>query len=304
MRFHTKLHGMTKKIALSGGTGFIGQKLKAHLEAKGYDIISLSRCEGHKQYVWWPTPDNNTKDALKDVTHVIHLAGENIAGKPWTKGRKETLMQNRSGLARHLSDMCHDMPKLEHVIVGSAIGYYGTKGQGLCTEDTESGTDFSAALCQAIEHNINLPQHVKLTFARSGVVLAAHGGALKKMLPSFNVCLGGRMGHGTQPFPWISLTDEVRAFEHIITHALEGPVNLTSPTTETQHSFAKALGRALSRPTRMYTPAWLLKLILRDMADELLLNGRHVAPQKLTKTGFKFKHPTLKDALRDILSNQ
>jgi len=291
---------MKKTIAITGASGLIGSALKLALESDGHKVLALSRHGSDGSYEWWPTTAPNTRQLLKDVTHIIHLAGDNIARRPWTKTRKAELLQNRTLLAKHVTSMCAEMPKLEHLIVGSATGFYGTTGEEPCTEETPAGSDFSAALCKAIESHATAPKGVELTYIRTSPVLAKHDGVLKKMLPSFMLGLGGRMGSGEQPFAWISLEDEVRAIQHIIETKLEGPVNLAAPAKDTQGSFAKALGTALKRPTLFMTPAFVLRFILRGMADELLLGGRSIVPEKLEKSGFTFKNPTLESAFKDI----
>jgi uncharacterized protein (TIGR01777 family) len=291
---------MKKTIALTGATGFIGSALKEALQKEGHTVLSLSRTHKNDSLTWWPSTPEGTLKELQHVTHFIHLAGDGIAKRPWTKKRKKTLLKNRKDLAVHISGLCAGMPKLEHLMVGSAIGFYGTSGEPHCTEDTTAGSDFSAALCQAIENHSKAPSSVKVSFLRTSPVLAKHGGVLKQMLPSFLIGLGGKMGTGQQPFAWISLNDEVRAIQHIMDKKIEGSVNLAAPAQDTQMSFAKALGKALKRPTLFITPAFVLRFVLKDMADELLLGGRTIIPEKLTKSGFSFKHPTLAQAFNDI----
>jgi len=185
---------------------------------------------------------------------------------------------------------------------GSAIGFYGARGDETLDESSSAGTGFLADVCKEWEAAAN-GAGTRTVFLRTGIVLSPKGGALKKQLPLFRAGLGGKFGRGNQWQSWISIDDEVAAIEYLLTSNVEGAVNLTAPAAVTNAEFAKVLGKVLSRPALLPVPAFGPKLLLGgELADALLFTGQRVIPRVLSSSGFQFAHPTLEIALRALLA--
>ncbi|MGH3554471.1 MAG: TIGR01777 family oxidoreductase, partial [Mycobacterium sp.] len=186
------------------------------------------------------------------------------------------------------------------LVNASAIGYYGNTKERTVAETDSAGTGFLAQLCQDWEAATGRAQQAgtRVVLARTGLVLAASGGALRRLRPLFSVGLGARLGNGRQYMSWISLEDEVRALQFALSHsALSGPVNLTGPAPVTNAEFTTALGRAVNRPTPLIMPGFAVRAALGEFADEGLLCGQRAIPAKLERAGFQFHHNTIGEAL-------
>jgi uncharacterized protein (TIGR01777 family) len=237
---------------------------------------------------------------------VVHLAGAGIGDKRWSDDYKRVLVESRTKGTALLSNAiaaCSNGPKV--LLSGSAVGVYGARGDEDLDETSTPGTGFLADLTVEWEQCTEpaTAAGVRVVFLRTGIVLSAKGGALKKQLPLFKLGAGGTIGSGEQWWSWISIDDEVRAITHLLTGDIAGPVNLTAPQPTTQADFANTLGSVLKRPTFLPTPKFGPKLLLgSELAENLLFTGQKVFPQVLQDdAGFTFEHPDLETALRAVL---
>lgn len=300
----------SRTVAITGASGLIGSALSEALRGHGDQVLHLVRRAprasgdlpaGVREATWSPGGDLDA-GVLDGVTHVVHLAGAGIGDQRWTERRKEELVRSRlegtATIARAVADaLPHGGPS--RLVSGSAIGYYGDRGAEVLTEDSDLGEGFLADLCQDWEAATWAAEHagVHVAHARTGIVLAPHGGALAKLLPLARVGLAGRLGPGEQYWPWITLHDHVRALVFLLDHpTLTGPVNLTGPHPDTQTDIVRALAQALGRPALVPAPTVALRLALGEMAGEILASAR-VLPTVLTDAGFAFDHPDLATAM-------
>lgn len=279
------------KVLLSGSSGLIGSALAAGLRRDGHTVVPLPRT--YEQPVIFSGADA-----------VIHLAGENIAGR-WNAARKQRIEQSRVLETRRLSEqLAQSIEKPAVFICASAIGYYGSRGDELLAEESPPGNGFLADVCRRWEAAAAPAEEagIRTVRIRTGIVLSREGGALARMLPPFLAGIGGKLGGGQQFMSWISLADEINAIRFLIgCEAIHGAVNLTAPNPETNTDFSKALGRALHRPAVLPMPALAVRLLFGEMGNELLLGGARVLPKKLIDAGYEFRHPHLESALEDIL---
>ena len=296
-------------VVISGSTGLIGTALVDALVAGGHRPIRLVRRAAVGDEITWD-PSAGTIDAasLEGVDAVVHLAGAGIGDKRWTAAYKRTVLDSRvqgTGLlARTLAGLDR---KPKALLSGSAIGYYGDRGDEELTETSTPGTGFLAEVCWAWEAATQpaVDAGIRVCTLRTGIVLSTKGGALRKQLPLFRLGLGGRFGNGRQWQSWISIDDEVGAIIHALGSELRGPVNLTAPTPVTNADFATVLGHALHRPSFLPIPAFGPKLLLGgEMADALLFTGQKVRPTALIADGFAFTQPTLAEALATLLARR
>ena len=236
---------------------------------------------------------------------VIHLAGAGIGDKRWTSAYKREVLESRTLstalLARTIASAANK-PKV--FLSGSAIGYYGARGDERLTEGGSLGSGFLADVCRDWEAAAAPAQAagVRTVFLRTGIVLSPRGGALKKLLPLFRLGVGGRFGNGKQWQSWISITDELNAIEYLLTANVEGAVNLTAPEPVTNAEFTKVLARVLKRPALFPVPAFGPRILLGgELADALLFTGQRVVPERLEASGYRFAHRDLESALRALL---
>lgn len=293
------------RILVSGSSGLIGSALLPALRAGGYDVTRLVRraSSGPNQIVWDPAKPLDPA-SVSGFDAVVHLAGESIVGR-WTDAKKAAIRDSRilgtSLLSRALADTAH-RPRV--FISGSAIGYYGDRGEEILREDSASGNGFLAEVCRQWEAATAPAAEagIRTAYIRTGVVLSPKGGALAKMLTPFRLGAGGNMGSGRQWWSWIALSDLVGAILHILkTDSLQGPVNGVAPNPVTNAEFTKILASVLSRPAIFPMPAFAARLVLGQMADELLLASQRVEPAKLVGSGFVFQLADLRQSLHAIL---
>jgi len=276
------------KIAIAGGTGFLGRALAGSLASDGHDVVVLRR---------------GSTAEIDGADGVVNLSGESIAGKRWTGAQKERIRDSRVKTTRALVEAIRRAKRPPSVFVsGSAVGYYGPHGDEIVTEDTPAGSDFLAGVCvQWEEAAASAMGFTRVVYARTGVVLERDGGALPPMLPPFRFGVGGPVGSGRQFWPWIHRADWVAMVRWALaTPRVSGPINVTAPAPVTNAEFAHALGRALHRPAFVPTPAFAMRLILGEMADALVLSGQRAIPQRAEHAGFAFAYPRLDGALRAI----
>jgi uncharacterized protein (TIGR01777 family) len=238
----------------------------------------------------------------------VHLAGAGIGDERCTPERKRVLVESRTEGTRLLAEAiaaADDPPPV--LVSGSAIGYYGDRGDELLTEASGPGEDFLAGLCMEWEEATAAAEAagVRVAHIRTGIVLTRSGGALAKLLPLFRFGLGGRMGSGRQWMSWIDLDDEVGAITFLLGHDVRGPVNLTAPDPVTNAQLAKALGAELNRPAVLPVPAFGPRLVLgRELADSLLFASQRVRPAALEAAGYEFAHPLLAGALEHAVTGE
>lgn len=293
-------------ILLTGGTGLIGSALVKRWQHQ-HQLWVLSR-NSHKAQKQLGS-DVKVINALSAVDFnqldaVINLAGEPIADKRWTTQQKQRLCNSRWQLTEQLVQAINAADAPPSVLInGSAIGIYGRQDASVINEDfSHYHNEFTHLLCQRWEQIALQAQSDKtrVCLLRTGIVLAAKGGALAKMLPAFKLGLGGRIGSGAQYMSWIHLTDMLRLIDFLLLHpTLTGPFNATAPTPVTNAEFSQTLAKVLHRPAVFPVPAFVLKLLLGEMAD-LLLTGQRVLPAHLLKAGFEFQFTTLAPALQDL----
>lgn len=285
------------KIAIAGATGLVGKELTKYLTSKGHEVSAIRR-EGSPEA---PYPQV-TPDYLEQFDALINFAGENIAAGRWTDEQKKKILDSRVNTTRALVTALNQTKNKPTVFINtSAIGIYGNRGADLINEESSSGKGFLADVCRAWEAEANKAQrqNLRVAIARFGVVLDPKGGALNKMLLPFKMGAGGILGDGRQYMSWIGMHDLVRAIEYILeTDSLKGPINMTAPNPATNQDFTSALGHVLRRPTIFPAPAFVLNIVLGQMAQEMLLEGSRVMPDQLTSKGFKFDYPNLENALK------
>jgi uncharacterized protein (TIGR01777 family) len=276
------------KIVIAGGTGFLGRPLGAALAADGHLVSALPR---------------GSTEGVDGADVVINFAGESIAGRRWSASHKQNILESRVSTTKRLVQAIAAAAQRPSVFVsGSAVGYYGPRGDEVIPETTRAGDDFLARVCVAWEAEaLRAADVTRVVCVRTGLVLEREGGALPQMLPPFWFGAGGPVGSGTQYWPWIHRDDWVGMVRWAIANpAVSGAINATAPTPETNKAFASALGRALHRPALLPAPAFALRLLLGEMADALLLSGQRAIPERAQRMGFAFKYAQLDDALRAI----
>jgi uncharacterized protein len=235
---------------------------------------------------------------------VVHLAGESIVGR-WTTAKKAAIRSSRVSGTKNLAKALAEAPQRPRVFISaSAIGYYGHRGEEILREQAPVGRGFLADVCREWEFATTAAADagIRTAHTRFGIVLSAAGGALAKMLPPFRLGIGGNMGNGRQWWSWIDLQDVVGAITHIIkTSSLHGAVNVVSPNPVTNAEFTKTLAAVLSRPAVFPMPGFMARLVLGQMADELLLASQRVEPAKLVASGYVFRQPNLRNSLQAML---
>ncbi|MBU6281759.1 TIGR01777 family oxidoreductase [bacterium] len=301
------------KILVTGGTGFIGKVLCEQLGVAGHQLRVLSRKPGSRpaglrsaEMVAFPPLSDAAlwQDAVRDCDAIVNLAGESIAEGRWTEARKKALHDSRVATTRALVDACAAIPKPPQVLVsGSAIGFYGPHGDEPLDEASPAGSDFLARICVDWEAEARRAEALgtRVVLLRIGIVLGPDGGALAKMLPPFKMFAGGPLGSGKQWMSWVHVDDVCGMIAFALGHPVAGPMNATAPDPKTMGDFAKTLGSVLGRPSWMPVPAPVLRIALGEMS-EMLLNGQRVLPKVAEAAGYRFRHPTLVDALRAAVS--
>ncbi|BBZ13410.1 TIGR01777 family oxidoreductase [Mycobacterium branderi] len=289
-------------IAIAGSSGLIGSALVAALRAADYHVLRIVRRTplNGTEVRWDPEAGEFDASALRGVDAVVNLCGVNVGQRRWSGAFKQHLRDSRITPTEVLSGAVADAG-VGVLVNASAVGYYGNTKDRAVDETDSAGTGFLAQLCQDWEAATGAAQQAgaRVVLARTGLVLAPSGGALRRMRPLFSLCLGARLGNGRQYMSWISLEDEVRALQFVIAHRkLSGPVNLTGPAPVTNAEFTAALGRAVHRPTPLIVPGFAVRAVLGEFADEGLLCGQRVIPTALERAGFQFHHNTIGEALR------
>lgn len=297
------------RVVLSGASGMLGGSLRRALEALGLPVLQLVRSApaAQGQLLWNPAAKPALADpaALEGCAAAIHLSGANVAGQRWTAAYRREMTASRVDSTRALADLLATLrtpPRA--LLVASAVGFYGDRGDELLDETSAPGKGFLAELCQQWEAAAQpaVAAGIRVVHMRFGVVLSRGPGALARMLPHFRLGLGGRLGSGRQWMSWISVEDAIRAVLFALeTPTLAGPLNLTAPSPVTNAEFTSTLARQLRRPALLPAPAFALRLVLGQMADEALLASTRAVPSRLLVEGFRFAHPTVDKALAAAL---
>jgi uncharacterized protein len=288
------------KVAVTGSHGLIGSALVERLLGDGHTVTRLVRGEH-----WDPEAGSIDPASVEGSDAVVHLAGEGVAAKRWSDAQKARIRDSRvRGTTTLATALAALVAKPAVLVSGSAIGYYGARGDEVLTESSAAGTGFLADVTKAWEGATAAASDagIRVVCARSGIVLTKKGGALKRQLPLFKLGIGGRLGSGRQWTSWITLEDEVGAIVHAIESAsLSGSVNFTAPAPVTNAEFTKALGRAVHRPAVLPVPKFALNLVLGgELADDLL-GSQRVIPEKLAANGYAFVHPSIDEALHAVV---
>ena len=308
------------KLLLTGCTGFIGRELIPLLIKEGHSLTVLSRQSKERLKSIANDPSINViqmnpadssswskeeiQNSLKSCEGVINLAGEPIAEKRWTENQCKEIKNSRIETTKNLIENLRNQKKPPKVLINaSAIGFYGSHPETQFTEESISGDDFLASLCNKWESIAkNKPRSTRLVIVRIGIVLAKDGGALGKMLPIFRAGLGGPIGDGKQWMSWIHRTDFCNLIsESIKNSAWSGVINGVAPNPVRMNEFSNSLGQVLGRPSLLAVPGPILKLILGDGA-RVVLEGQNVRNHRLNKLKFKFNFPTISDAFQAILT--
>ena len=293
-------------IVIAGGSGFLGRKLRARLEAAGSQVLTLTRQRvvGPDSITWSPDGTAGALSAALDgVDAVVNLAGEGIADGRWTAARQEKIRVSRVLATRTLVRAiaaCATPPRV--LVNGSGIGYYGACDDEIVTESDPPGSDFLAGVCVEWEHEARAVESARTRVAilRSGLVLDKNGGALARMLTPFKLGLGATLGSGRQYISWIHIDDWTAMAQWAITNPnASGPFNTTSPDPETNRAFTKTLGRVLGRPAVFHAPAFVLRAALGKLSM-VLLTGQRAVPARAEQLGFHMTHRSLEPALRSL----
>ena len=301
------------RLILTGGTGFVGTALREILTQKGHEVVILTRQASREKqpgirtrYVYWNPPGGGPWEReLDGMDGVINLAGEPLVGKRWTAEHKQKIEGSRAGSTRAIVEAIRGSKRKPLFLINaSAVGYYGSHENEELTEENPAGKDYLAQTCQKWEMEALRAEafDVRVVRLRIGIVLEKGGGALAKMLPPFQMGLGGPLGSGRQWMSWIHRED----LTGLILWAIEkkeirGAFNATAPAPVTMKEFSGTLGRALHRPAIFPVPEFAVKLLLGEMS-EVLLKGQRVLPKRALSSGYSFRFPKLEQALQEILA--
>jgi len=300
------------KVLITGGLGFVGTQLSIRLVEKGHQVTVVDHSPQPRTYtpqeVRYVSADTTVKGAWQEEIQaqdaVVNLAGTSIFRR-WNDETKQLIHDSRVLTTRNVAEA---MPKEKVSLLcsTSAVGYFGFRGDEKLTEGDAPGDDFLARVCVDWEREAHkaADKGVRVVIARFGIVLGKTGGALGQMIPAFKKFVGGPLGSGKQWFSWIHMEDLLNAFLFCFENQdIHGPVNLCSPNPVRNRELAKALGKVLSRPSFLTTPAFMLRLVLGEFGS-VLLGGQKVNPAKLLKHGFVFHYPEITDALEEIIGKR
>lgn len=300
------------RIAITGGTGFVGSSLAKELLETGHELFILTRSTANKQnsknlqYVQWLNKDDSPEEDLEGIDVIVNLAGESISSGRWTEERKQRILDSRINATREVLRIISRLEEKPYTLINaSAVGYYGTSENETFTEASrKSGTDFLAGTVKHWEMEAAKAEEWELRtiFCRFGIILEKNEGALPRIALPYKWFVGGTVGSGEQWVPWIHLKDVVNGIRFCIEkEQVEGPVNFTSPNPVRMKDFGEILGEVLHRPHWIPAPGFALKLVLGEMSM-LVLEGQKVLPEKLIHHGYEFLFTDLKKALQDIYS--
>jgi len=308
---------MTDTIIIVGVSGFIGRVISHFLVEKGYRVKGFTRSRtnaeqlkqtGVEPVLWDGHILNGWEEHLENVHAIINLSGENIGAGRWTAERKKQILSSRTKPGQLLTnavDKTKNKPRI--FIQASAVGFYGTHEDYEFEECSKKGEGFLSDVVQQCEESTSYIETMgtRRIICRFGVVLGKNGGALDKMIYPFKLFVGGKLGNGKQWFSWIHIDDLIHGIAFLLEREeSRGIYNFTSPNPVTNRQFAEIAGKVLKKPSIFSTPSFILKWILGEMAEQLLLNGQKVLPARLLNEGFSFRYPSLEMAFREILDKR
>jgi uncharacterized protein (TIGR01777 family) len=292
-----------QKILIPGGSGFIGNKLAKAWKLQGKEIIILTRGKEKLSdgilYLSWDGKSIPTLPWIPEV--MVNLSGAGIADHPWTEAYKKTIWDSRMLSSRACKEFIQaHSNQVKLWVNSSAVGYYGASTETSADENHLPGNDFQSKLAIAWEaetQGVSIP----VSRIRTGIVLGIEGGALPRLLPVFRLGIGGPLGGGHQPFPWIHAEDVVSSIQFIVESSNpQGAWNLVAPEVINNAKFSTTLAKVLNRPCLFGAPGWALRLFMGDRAS-LVLEGQKVIPTRLLQEGFSFKYSSVKEALKDLV---
>ena len=296
-----------KTVAIAGSSGTIGRALERLLIQEGFSVKRLVRRNqiDDSEIFWDPKNKFLDPNRLVGINAIVNLAGVGIGDKRWSRKRMEQIISSRVEGTELICKTIAGIKSDERpsvLINASAIGYYGHTGSNPATENSPLGEGFLADVCSKWEESTLEAERagIRVVHARTGIVLSASGGLLKRLLPIFKLGLGGCIGSGEQLMSWISLRDEIAAIKWMLDNEINGPVNLVSPEPLSNFEFSKALGDALRRPVVFKIPSSVLSLVYgRQLVDELMISSQSIVPEVLLKNNFTFSDPVLRKALEN-----
>lgn len=294
------------RIAITGSTGLIGTALRSSLEGDGHSVVPFVRGAADKPGSMWDPPSGWIRPGAFDgVDAVVHLAGASIGEGRWTESRRKELLDSRVIPTRLLVAQMAALPKPPALISTSAVGYYGSRGDTVLSEDSERGPGFLADVTAAWEEAaLSGPgAGLNTSVLRFGVVLSRKGGAFPRMLMPFRFGVGGTLGRGRQWMSWVTLDDVVGGIRHTLDSKAVGVFNVTAPEPVTNREFTRVLAKALHRPALFPVPPIALRLLLGESADELLFASQRVVPARLTAGGFTFQHADIATGIAAVLKD-
>jgi len=305
---------MSKKIIVTGGTGFIGKRLCQELAGSGYELFILTRNKAQARQIFvdkitpleWDSKTSAGWSNYVDGAHaIINLAGENIGAGRWTKKKKASILRSRIQVGQAVIEAISQAKNKPRVLLqASGIGIYGDRRDEILDETSSIGTGFMPDLALQWEQSVNEAEAmgVRMVYLRTGVVLGEDADFIKRVLIPFRLFIGGHLGSGKQWISWIHLYDEVRAIKFLLEREdLNGVFNLSASNPLTYKTFFKTLGKVMNRPSWFHVPGFLLKILLGEMAEGLILSGQRALPKRLLEAEFEFKFPELGLALNEIL---
>jgi uncharacterized protein len=289
------------RVLVSGASGLVGTEVIRQLREQGHEALRLVRrtATAPDEVEWNPSTGFIQEGIMETVDAVVNMAGATTGKIPWTSKYKEEIVSSRIDSTRTLVNAMKAAKNKPKVLVsGSASGFYGDSGDKLLSESSPKGAGFLSDLAHAWEQEaLKAPTEVRVVLARTTMVMSRKLGALGRLLPLIKLGIGGPLGSGKQWWAWISLPDEAAAIIHLInTPSASGAYNLTAPEPATCGQIVKALAKDLKRPSLIAVPTFALKLMIGEAAVELLLCSQNMTATRLLETGFKFQHPTLKQA--------
>jgi uncharacterized protein (TIGR01777 family) len=288
------------RILIAGASGLIGTALSHALRSEGHDVVALVRRApaSPAEFQWDPAAGRIDDTALKGADAVVNLSGAGIGDRPWTRARIEELRSSRLGATQTLTGAMARTDTPPAVFLSqSASGYYGNAGPAVLRENAPAGSGTLARICaewEAAAHEA--PDGVRVVTTRTGVVLSRSGGALGRLMPLLRLGVGGPLGNGRQYWPWVTLPDVTGAFSFLLSAPVSGPVNVCAPESADVNSLIARLAGALHRPALLRVPAPVLRLVMGQLADELLLASQRLEPAVLAANGFQWQHPSLAEA--------
>ncbi|MBZ0319673.1 MAG: TIGR01777 family oxidoreductase [Anaerolineae bacterium] len=298
------------RVIITGGTGLIGSALAKSLLADGHEVIVLSRNPGSAKIEpgvrienWTARSGDGWSSLINSDTAIVNLAGTGIGDKRWSEGRKKLILESRVNAGAAVVDAIEKASEKPRVVIqSSAVGYYGTPGDQLLTEDSPAGEDFLADVCKQWEDSTKAVESmgVRRVIIRSGVVLSMDGGAFPRMLLPFKLMVGGPIGNGSHWFPWIHIDDEIKAIRFLIENeGAKGVFNVMAPNPLTNGDFTHEVGKVMQKPAVIPVPKLALQMMFGEMAI-ILIEGQRAVPKRLQEHHFEFAYPTVEPALKNL----